>query len=51
MKRLTFGVSLSPFLATAALQRIVQDHAEEIIFAPNVEQTFTWMISYMSQTP
>ncbi len=37
MKRLTFGVSSSPFLATAALRRITQDHSEENFTAPLVE--------------
>ena len=40
MKRLTFGVSSSPFLATAALHRIAQDHSEENFTAPLVEKNF-----------
>ena len=40
MKCLTFGVSSSPFLATAALHRIAQDHSEETFTAPLVEKNF-----------
>ncbi len=40
MKRLTFGVSSSPFLVTAALRRIAQDHSEENFTAPLVERNF-----------
>ena len=40
MKRLTFGVSSSPFLATAALRRITQDHSEENFTVPLVEKNF-----------
>ena len=40
MKHLTFSVSSSPFLATAALHRITQDHSEKNFTAPLVEKNF-----------
>ncbi len=40
MKRLTFGVSSSPFLATASLRRIAQDHVKENFTDPLVEKNF-----------
>ena len=40
MKCLTFGVSSSPLLATAALRRIAQDNSEENFTAPLVEKNF-----------
>ena len=35
MKRLTFGINCSPFLATAVLQQIAKDHGQELPQAAN----------------